>query len=190
MAPSPAAARRPPGGRAQHATNSELAGSSVPPAASIADRIVVAGVFGCPEPDYNAEFDVWAWRGLVSRTRCMAAPFGTAEARGKAFPVAAAVPKGRIQCELPQRHPLFRWMNEEHHPTNSGPGEMDADGRVVLALLAPRYVTRTSPFTWTPGETDAEGSLVPKDGGKRSADRRRGPAGWHCPILANHARVP
>lgn len=109
-------------------------------APDIAPRLVVAGLFGVPNRDYNASLDSWAWTIVVSRCRVFAVPFGTPRQRGAVFLAAAEVPKEMIRRELPRAVPLFRWMADQHHPANYGPGEHDYDGQAAIALMRSDYI--------------------------------------------------
>lgn len=110
-------------------------------APDIADRVVVAGLFGAPRRDYNASLDAWAWTLVVSRFRVFAVPFGDSKQRGAVFLSAAEVPKDRIRRDLPQSVPFFAWMLEKHHPGNGLPEEHDYDGQAAIALMRPEYIT-------------------------------------------------
>lgn len=117
-------------------------------APDIADRVVVAGMFGVPRRDYNASLDAWAWTIVVSKFRVFAVPFGTPQKRGNVFLKAAEVPKARIRTELPQDVPFFRWMLEKRHPSNPLPDEHDYDGHAAVALTRPDYIVEIS--RWRP----------------------------------------
>lgn len=131
----------------------------------IASRVVVAGLFGVPGRDYNASLDSWAWTIVVSKFRVVAVPFGNPRQRGRVFLQAAEVPKARIQAELPQDIPFFRWMFEKRHPGNPGPDEHDYDGQAAIALLRPDFITEVR--RWRPDGVlpNGDAKLVPDEAG-------------------------
>ncbi len=49
---------------------------------SIADKIVVMGVFGAKNIDYNAGLDAWAWTIILAKFRTVAIPIGPSGNRG------------------------------------------------------------------------------------------------------------
>lgn len=134
-------------------------------APDIADRVVVAGLFGAPGRDYNASLDAWAWTIVMTQFRVFAVPFGTPQKRGMVFQKAAEVPKERIAKELPQNVPLFAWMLEKHHPSNGGPEEHDYDGHAAIALMRPDYISLVR--RWRPNGIAPNGDarLVPDENG-------------------------
>lgn len=134
-------------------------------APDIADKVVVAGLFGAPGRDYNASLDSWAWTIVMTKFRAFAVPFGEVKNRGTVFLKAAEVSKDRIHAELPQHLPLFRWMREKHHPRNGGPWEHDYDGQAAIALMQPGYITQVR--RWRPHGIAANGDarLVPDENG-------------------------
>jgi inosine-uridine nucleoside N-ribohydrolase len=134
-------------------------------APDIADRVVVAGLFGAPGRDYNASLDAWAWTIVMSKFRVLAVPFGDSKKRGTVFLKAAEVPKERIRAELPQSVPLVAWMLEKRHPSNPGPEEHDYDGQAAIALMRPDFITQVR--RWRPAGIHLNGDvkLVPDDNG-------------------------
>jgi len=116
---------------------------------SIADRVVVMGVFGGQKIDYNAGLDAWAWTIILSKLRVVAVPVGPSGNRGKAYMKAAVVPKARIKNELNQEVPLFRWMYEKKHPKNELPDGHDYDGQPAILITRPDFVTQWKRFSCT-----------------------------------------
>jgi hypothetical protein len=106
---------------------------------SIADKVVVFGIFGTTEITYNAGLDAWAWTIILAKFKVAAIPDND---RGVVFHKPAVVPKARIQKELNQDIPFFKWMYEKKHPTNSGPDEADYDGHPAILITRPDYVTK------------------------------------------------
>ena len=109
---------------------------------SIADKIVVMGVFGAEAIDYNAGLDAWAWTIILARFRVVAIPIGPPGNRGVVYMKPPEVPKERIQTELNQDIPFFKWMYEKEHPTNWLPAESDYDGHPAILITRPDYVTQ------------------------------------------------
>jgi inosine-uridine nucleoside N-ribohydrolase len=134
-------------------------------APDIADRVVVAGLFGAPKRDYNASLDAWAWTIVMAKFRVFAVPFGAPNQRGTVFLKAAEVPKARVRSELPQSVPFFAWMLEKRHPSNGGPDEHDYDGQAAIALMRPDYITQVR--RWRPDGIHPNGDvrLVPDENG-------------------------
>ncbi|MFN3325712.1 MAG: hypothetical protein ACK5AZ_19625 [Bryobacteraceae bacterium] len=127
---------------------------------SIAERVVVSGVFGLPRRDYNAGLDAWAWAIVVSHFKTLAVPIGPPGARGKVYMKPPAVPKARIARELPQTVEFFRWMFEKKHPTNSLPDEHDFDGQAAIPLMRPDYITAVSRWRVTGLDDHGEPQFV------------------------------
>lgn len=122
---------------------------------SIAERVVVSGVFGALERDYNAGLDGWAWTIVLSRFRTLAIPIGPPGRRGAVYRKPPLVPKARLQTETPQGIPFFRWMFEKRHPTNELPDGADYDGQAAIPLLAPDYITAVR--RWRPDGVKSNG---------------------------------
>lgn len=116
---------------------------------SIADRVVVMGVFGANNIDYNAGLDAWAWTIILSKLRVVAIPVGSSGNRGNAYMSAAIVPKARIKNELNQNIPLFKWMYEKKHPKNALPDGHDYDGQPAILITRPDFVTQWKRFSCT-----------------------------------------
>lgn len=127
---------------------------------SIADKIIVSGIFGVRQKDYNAGLDGWAWTIVLSRFRVFAVPIGPPGQRGTVYMKPPHVPKERIKSELPQTVPFFRWMFEKQHPSNPLPDEHDYDGQAAIPLACPDYITQVK--RWSVVEVDSEGELVIK----------------------------
>lgn len=134
-------------------------------APDIAERVVVAGLFGAPGRDYNASLDSWAWTIVMAKFRVFAVPFGTPQKRGTVFLKAAEVPKERIAKELPQSVPFFRWMYEKRHPSNPGPEEHDYDGQAAIALMRSDYITEVRRWRLTGIAPNGDARLVPDQNG-------------------------
>jgi hypothetical protein len=116
---------------------------------SIADRVLVMGVFGGKNIDYNAGLDAWAWTIILSKLRVVAIPVGPSGNRGNAYMSAAVVPKAKIKNELDQHIPLFRWMYEKKHPKNELPDGHDYDGQPAILITRPEFVTQWKRFSCT-----------------------------------------
>jgi hypothetical protein len=116
---------------------------------SVADKIVVMGVFGAERIDYNAGLDAWAWTIIMSRFRVYAIPIGPPGNRGKVYMKPPVVPKERIRNELNQEIPFFKWMSEKKHPSNGLPAESDFDGHPAVLLNRSDYVTQWKRFECT-----------------------------------------
>jgi len=127
---------------------------------SIADRVVVSGIFGVQEPGYNAGLDPWAWKIVLARFRVLAIPVGPPGDQGAVYSKPPRVPKERIRDELPQSRPFFEWMHEKHHPTNELPAGHDYDGQAAIPLTQPGYITDVQ--RWSVQGLDAQGELILK----------------------------
>ncbi|MBD3377521.1 hypothetical protein GF406_21005 [candidate division KSB1 bacterium] len=113
---------------------------------SIAEKIVVSGVFGVREIDYNAGLDAWAWTIVLSKFRVLGIPIGPPKARGKVYMKPPYVPKSRLQKEFKNGCDFFQWMIDKHHPSNTLPDEHDYDGQAAIPLLQPQYITDVARF--------------------------------------------
>jgi inosine-uridine nucleoside N-ribohydrolase len=125
---------------------------------SIADKVVVSGVFGVRQQDYNAGLDSWAWKIVLSRFRVLAIPIGPPSHRGTVYQKPPRVPKNRIQSELPLDRPLFQWMYEKRHPNNELPAGHDWDGQAAIPLTRPSYITDIT--RWRAEGVDEDGNLI------------------------------
>lgn len=125
---------------------------------AVAEKVIVSGVFGVRQKDYNAGLDGWAWKIVLSRFRVFAVPIGPSKNRGAVYMKPPWVPKERIKSELPQKLPFFRWMYEKHHPSNSLPDGHDYDGQAAIPLLRPDYITEVQ--RWTVKGLDGDGNLM------------------------------
>jgi|GEM_PF-1337253 len=125
---------------------------------SIADNIIVSGIFGASEIDYNAGLDSWAWKIVLSAYRVLAIPIGPPKNRGKVYMKPPHVPKTRIKQELPQEIDFFKWMYEKEHPTNELPAEHDFDGQAAIPLTCPAYITKVR--RWSVLGLDNDGNLL------------------------------
>jgi inosine-uridine nucleoside N-ribohydrolase len=67
---------------------------------SIADKVVVMGVFGANNIDYNAGLDAWAWTIILAKFRTVAIPIGPSDNRGVVYMKPPKVPKERILAEI------------------------------------------------------------------------------------------
>lgn len=116
---------------------------------SIADKVVVMGVFGGTKIDYNAALDPWAWTIIMSRLRVVSIPIGPPDKRATVYMKPPLVPKERILNDLDQNVPFFRWMYEKKHPSNGLPAEADFDGHPAILLTRPDYVIRWKKYECT-----------------------------------------
>ncbi|WP_114749673.1 apiosidase-like domain-containing protein [Pleomorphovibrio marinus] len=115
---------------------------------SIAEKVVVMGVFGGEKIDYNAGLDAWAWAIIMANFRVVAIPIGPPGNRGTVYMKPPVVPKARIREELDQSVAFFRWMYEKRHPSNELPNEGDFDGHPAILLTQPDYVTEWKRFSF------------------------------------------
>ena len=109
---------------------------------SIADKIVVMGIFGANKITYNAGLDVWAWTIILAKFRVVA----ITDNDEMVFNKPPVVPKERIRKELNQDIPFFKWMYEKKHPSNGGPNEADYDGHPAIMITKPDYVTKWTKY--------------------------------------------
>lgn len=116
---------------------------------SIAENILVMGVFGAKNMDYNAGLDAWAWTIILNKLRVIAIPIGPPDSRGEVYMKPPVVPKERIKTELDQAIPFFKWMYEKEHPSNELPNEGDFDGQPAILITKPHYVTQWKRFNST-----------------------------------------
>jgi inosine-uridine nucleoside N-ribohydrolase len=133
---------------------------------SISNKVIVSGIFGVNQKDYNAGLDEWAWKIVLSQFRVFAVPIGPSHKRGTVYMKPPHVPKNRIKEELPQELLFFRWMFEKKHPSNSLPDEHDYDGQAAIPLMCPDYITHIR--RWSVVDINDEGNLILKqdDNGK------------------------
>lgn len=130
---------------------------------SIADKVVVCGVFGAEKADYNSGLDRWAWTIMVTKFRVVAIPFGSPGNRGAVYMTMPHVPRQRIAEELGLDIPFFNMMYNKQHPR--GPHENDADGQPVVVLTRPDYVTKVSRFRVDRIDQDGDPIVVPDENG-------------------------
>ncbi len=108
---------------------------------TIADRIIVLGVFGAPKIDYNANLDAWAWTIILAKMKVISFKFREANGDfGQAFLQMPSVPKARLQKVLP-RNAFTQWIIDKRHP-NQKILQEDWDGTPLATLLSDQYVTR------------------------------------------------
>ncbi len=124
----------------------------------ISDKVVVMGVFGGEQIDYNAGLDAWAWTIIMANFRVVAIPIGPPGNRAAVYMKPPVVPKARINAELNQDNPFFNWMYEKQHPVNELPNEADFDGHPAILLTRPDYVTEWKRFSFE--KVDETGKLV------------------------------
>ncbi len=113
---------------------------------SIAGRIVVMGVFGAQNIDYNAGLDAWAWTIILAKFRTVSIPIGPYGNRGVVYMKPPVVPKQRIKTKLNQSVPFFKWMFDKKHPHNELPNEGDFDGQPAILITKAGYVTQWKRF--------------------------------------------
>ncbi|MBD3275318.1 MAG: hypothetical protein GF372_08415 [Candidatus Marinimicrobia bacterium] len=115
---------------------------------SIADKVVVSGIMGVNNRDYNPGLDPWAWTIVVSKFRVLSIPIGGSGNRGTVYMKPPEVPKDRIEKELPMDVPFFQWMYEKRHPSNGAPSGHDYDGQAAIPIMRPDYITEIQ--RWRP----------------------------------------
>jgi hypothetical protein len=114
---------------------------------TIGSRVVVAGVFGGPQSDYNADLDAWAWAVVLAKFRVVSIPIGPPVRRAIVYMKPPRVPKAQIRESLNQKIPFFAWMLEKKHPTNELPLEADFDGHPAIWSQKQGYITEWSRYT-------------------------------------------
>jgi hypothetical protein len=132
---------------------------------SIADKVVVMGVFGGEKIDYNAGLDAWAWTIIMANFRVVAIPIGPPGNRGVVYMKPPVVPKARIKDELNQDVTFFRWMYEKRHPSNELPNEGDFDGHPAILVTQPEYVTEWKRFRFEEIDGQGRALLAPDSNG-------------------------
>lgn len=132
---------------------------------TIAQRVVVAGVFGADERDYNAGLDPWAWTIVLTQFRVVSIPIGPPGNRGTVYMKPPEVSKARIEAELPQDIELFRWMFEKKHPSNALPDGHDYDGQPAVLPVQPRYLTKAERYRTVSLAENGNPVLLPAKGG-------------------------
>ncbi len=125
---------------------------------TIADRMIISGVFGVSKQDYNAGLDSWAWKIVLSKFRVFAVPIGPSSNRGTVYMKPPKVPKQQIHSQLPLNIPFFQWMYEKHHPSNALPDGHDYDGQAAIPLTQPQYITQAQ--RWKVTGLDQNGQLI------------------------------
>jgi len=131
---------------------------------TIADKIIISGLFGVKAIDYNAGLDAWAWKIVLSKFRVLAIPIGPSQNRGVVYMKPPQVSKSRIKSTLPQSTPFFYWMYKKHHPSNRLPNGGDYDGQAAIPLMRPDYIT--SVRRWTVKGLDEAGNLIVEEDSK------------------------
>ncbi len=107
---------------------------------TISDRVIVLGLFGAPEIDYNANLDAWAWTIILAKMKVVSFKFREDNGDfGKAFLQMPSVPKDRLQEVLP-RNAFTQWMIDKRHPSQEVL-QRDGDGNALATLLSDKYVT-------------------------------------------------
>ena len=129
---------------------------------SISNKIIVTGVFGCPDLDYNAGLDPWAWSIVMNSCRVVSIPIGPTGNRAEVYMKAAQVEKDEIKNQLNQNVPLFKWMLIKHHPGNDLPNGHDFDGQPLLAMVEKDYITEITRYRCT-GVDEQGKALFEKD---------------------------
>ena len=125
---------------------------------TIVDRVIVTGIFGVREMDYNAGLDAWAWKIVLSRFRVLAVPIGPPGRRGRVYMKPPEVDKARIASGLPQDIPFFDWMYRKGHPGNGLPDGHDHDGQAAIPIIRPDYTTKVK--RWSVKRIDSKGGLI------------------------------
>jgi len=133
---------------------------------TIADKIIVSGVFGVREIDYNAGLDSWAWKIVLSKFRVLAIPIGPSHKRGTVYMKPPEVSKEEIMTNLPQEKSFFEWMYKKHHPSNSLPDNHDYDGQAAIPLMRPDYITKIKRWTVTGIGANGEIKLLEDNRGR------------------------
>ncbi|WKN40770.1 hypothetical protein [Tunicatimonas pelagia] len=107
---------------------------------TIADQIIVLGLFGAPKIDYNANLDSWAWTIILAKMKVISFKFREDNGDfGKAFLQMPSVPKDRLQEVLPG-NAFTQWMIDKRHPSQEIL-QQDADGNALATLLSDKYIT-------------------------------------------------
>ena len=107
---------------------------------SIADNIIVMGLFGAPDIGYNANLDAWAWTIILAKMKVVSFKFREKNGEfGKAFLQMPSVPKKRLKEVLP-RNEFTQWMIDKRHPGQSVL-QRDGDGDALAAILSENYIT-------------------------------------------------
>lgn len=133
---------------------------------TITDKIIVSGVFGVREIDYNAGLDSWAWKIVLSKFRVLAIPIGPSHKRGTVYMKPPEVSKKEIMTKLPQEKSFFKWMYKKHHPSNSLPDNHDYDGQAAIPLIRPDYITKIKRWTVTGIDTNGDIKLLEDNNGE------------------------
>ncbi|MEM9830033.1 MAG: hypothetical protein AAF944_05325 [Bacteroidota bacterium] len=107
---------------------------------TIADRVIVLGLFGAPKIDYNANLDAWAWTIILAKMKVVSFKFREDNGDfGHAFLQMPSVPKDRLKEVLP-RDAFTQWMINKRHPSQEVL-QRDGDGNALATLLSDKYVT-------------------------------------------------
>jgi len=107
---------------------------------TIADRVIVVGLFGAPDIDYNANLDAWAWVIILAKLNVVSFKFRETNGDfGRAFLQMPLVPKNRLKETLPF-NVFTQWMIDKRHPSQPLP-QKDADGHALAALLDEHYIS-------------------------------------------------
>ncbi|MGD1895232.1 MAG: hypothetical protein ACFB15_32145 [Cyclobacteriaceae bacterium] len=108
---------------------------------TIADRVIVLGLFGAPKIDYNANLDAWAWTIILAKLKIVSFKFREDNGDfGQAFLQMPSVPKDRLKEVLPL-NTFTQWMIDKRHPSQEVL-QRDGDGNALATLLSSQYITR------------------------------------------------
>lgn len=129
---------------------------------SIADRIIVSGIFGVRDKAYNAGLDAWAWSIVLLKFKCLSISDSNTDIQyNQVFKTACPqTPKklfarGIKDGTLPDTE-FYQWMLEKHHPTHpSFYMEQDADAPPAIPLVRPDYIKGIE--RWRCTEIDSDG---------------------------------
>lgn len=139
---------------------------------SIAERVIVSGIFGIRDKSYNAGLDSWAWAIVVSKLKCFSVSDSDSDSMyNKVFHhQRPKTPKKRFEEELRNGTladtPLNRWMLEKHHPKHPAAYmEQDGDAPVAVPLVRPDYIKAVERWRCTGLDSNGLPQVVPDPDG-------------------------
>jgi hypothetical protein len=95
--------------------------------------VIVVGLFGAPDTDYNANLDSWAWTIILAKLKFVSFKFRETNGKfGQAFLQMPLVPKDRLKSTLPS-NAFTQWMIDKRHPSQPLP-QKDADGHALATF--------------------------------------------------------
>lgn len=114
---------------------------------SIANKVIISGLFGARDKTYNADLDAWAWAIVLCKFKCVSFSDSDDDTLyNQTFKRALPqTPKQRFANEMDDgKLPatiFYKWMYEKHHPVHPASYmQQDGDAPPALSLTRQDYV--------------------------------------------------